>query len=389
MEQIYLDNAATTPLHPQVRNAMMPYLEHFYGNPSSIHRWGRQARLALDDARLILSKAIHAHPSQIVFTSGGTEADNMAIIGAAMANRERGNHIITTQVEHHAVLHTCEFLEKVGYCVTYLPVDHTGKVSVDDYIKAIRPETIVATIMYGNNEVGTIQPIEEIGHISREKGIIFHSDTVQALGIVEINASMLPVDLMSFSAHKIQGPKGVGGLYISKNVLLKPQMFGGAQERNRRAGTENVAGIVGFAEAVKHATANIESKRNHLMKLRRQLVDVLNELLGAENFVFNGNTDHFLPHILNVSFPGTDTEALLMNLDLLGIAVASGSACTSGSLEISHVLEAMGLDDSITRSAVRYSFSSETSEDEVVMAAKKTAEIVTRIRSKNMRNSLS
>ncbi|HZG13542.1 MAG TPA: cysteine desulfurase family protein [Candidatus Bathyarchaeia archaeon] len=374
---VYLDHAATTPVHPRVREAMQPFLGEFYGNPSSLHGFGRQARMAMEKAREELAQILGAEPSQLVFTSGGTEADNMALIGVAMANREKGKHIVTSQIEHHAVLHACEYLEQIGFEVTYLPVDQTGMVSLEELKKAIRPDTILASIIYGNNEVGTIQPIEEIGTFLREQGIVFHTDAVQAFGSVVFEAKKLPVDLLSVSAHKVNGPKGIGALYMSRTVPFLPHMHGGSQERKRRAGTENVAGIVGFAEAAKIAMAEKAERQEKYESFRKRMLAIWQE--AGTTFAVNGHPTHYLPHILNVSFPGVHTETMLMNLDLAGVAAASGSACTSGSLELSHVLQAMKLDEERAKSAIRFSFGITNTLEEVEHAAEKIAEIVNRL----------
>ncbi|WP_139490356.1 cysteine desulfurase family protein [Brevibacillus dissolubilis] len=377
---VYLDHAATTPIHPQVAQAMLPYLTEVYGNPSSIHSFGRQARQALESAREEIADFLGADPKQVVFTSGGTEADNMAIIGVAMANRHKGNHVITSQVEHHAVLHACEYLEKQGFDVTYLPVDQTGQVSVEDLKQAVREDTVLVSIMYGNNEIGTIQPIEEIGPFLQEKGIYFHSDCVQAFGILRVKANELPVDLITVSAHKINGPKGIGALYIGPNVVIEPHVFGGNQERKRRGGTENLASIVGFAEAVKLIRANRQERVDKYLGYRETMLRVFAEE-GIE-YLVNGHPEHFLPHVLNVSFPGISTETMLMNLDIAGIAAASGSACTSGSLELSHVLKAMNLGDQCAKSAIRFSFGTTNTAEEVEKAARDVAKIVKRLAKK-------
>jgi cysteine desulfurase len=383
MKAIYLDHAASTPLHPQVLKQMLPFWSQIYGNPSSMHAWGRASRSALNDARDILAEAIHCSSKEIIWTSGGTESDNLAIFGTMLQTSSATstkNHIITTQIEHHAVLHSCERLERLGFEVTYLPVDSKGLVCIEDLAAAIRPETSLISIIYGNNEVGTIQPIANLGKLAHDHGILFHVDAVQAIGTEEIDLSMLPIDLMSFSAHKIEGPKGVGALYCSSKVKLNPQQFGGSQERKRRAGTENVAGIVGFAAAAKLTMTNRVSNRRHLQKLRQTMLDSLELKLGREAYVVNGHPEHYLPHILNVSFLGIDSETMLMNLDLEGIAAASGSACTSGSLEVSHVLKAMRLPDDVTASAIRFSFGLTNSESEILRCAHIIATIVHRIR---------
>jgi cysteine desulfurase len=376
-ETIYLDHAATTPVHPRVVEAMQPYLTQIYGNPSSLHGYGRDSRMALEKARDEIARFMDADPQTLIFTSGGTEADNTAIIGVAMANRERGKHVITSQVEHHAVLQACEYLEQLGFEVTYLPVDETGMVRVEDVKQALRPDTILVSVMYGNNEVGTIQPIEEIGLLLREHGVYFHTDAVQAFGVLPLKLRELPVDMLSVSAHKINGPKGVGALYLRRNVTFLPHLHGGSQERKRRAGTENVAGIVGFAEAVKVVVEEMEQRVEKYLQMREAMLRVWREEGIA--FHVNGHPEQCLPHILNVSFPGVHTETMLMNLDLAGIAASSGSACTSGSLEISHVLQAMCLRDELTQSAIRFSFGMTNTVEEAARAAKTTAEIVHRL----------
>jgi cysteine desulfurase len=385
MKEIYLDHAASTPLHPQVLEQMLPYWSEFYGNPSSVHAWGRASRSALNDAREILANTIHCASKEIIWTSGGTESDNLAIFGTMLQSSSQTstkNHIITTQIEHHAVLHSCEQLERLGFKVTYLPVDSQGLVCIEDLAAAIRPETALISIIWGNNEVGTIQPIASLGKLAQDNGILFHVDAVQALGTEEIDLSLLPIDLMSLSAHKIEGPKGIGALYCSSKIKLSPQQFGGSQERKRRAGTENVAGAVGFAAAVKLYSNDRISKRQHLQFLRQTMTHELKQQLGSEAFVVNGHAEHYLPHILNISFLGVDTETMLMNLDLEGIAAASGSACTSGSLEVSHVLKAMRLSNEITASAIRFSFGLTNTEDEIVHCVKVIATITKRIRNK-------
>ncbi|SFJ01172.1 cysteine desulfurase family protein [Thermoflavimicrobium dichotomicum] len=375
---IYLDHAATTPLDPRVREVMLPYLTDFFGNPSSIHRFGREVRQAIDRARMQVADALQADPSRIVFTSGGTEADNLAIIGVAAWYKEQGkNHVITSQIEHHAVLDACKYLEREGFQVTYLPVDSQGMIRLADLQQAITPQTSLISIMYGNNEVGTIQPIQEIGEIARSKGVLFHTDAVQAFGMEEINVEQLPVDLMTVSAHKINGPKGVGALYFSKNVHLLPRVFGGAQEKRRRPGTENVPGIVGFGKAAEIAKAERTQHREHMWHLRKRFLDELTA--QGVSFVVNGHPDLTLPHICNISFPGMETETLLINFDLEGIACSSSSACTSGTLTVSHVLKAMRLPEERTRSAVRFSFGKGNTELEMEQAAEKTAKIIRRL----------
>jgi cysteine desulfurase len=349
-----------------------------YGNPSSIHSFGREARHYIDLARETLARSIGAKENEIIFTSGGTEADNMALFGAAESNQHNGKHIITTQVEHHAVLHACQRLEKMGFEVTYLPVDEIGEISLDDLSTALREDTILVSVMYGNNEVGTLQPIKEIGEILKSHQALFHTDAVQAYGIEDINVNELNVDLLAVSAHKINGPKGTGFLYVRDKVKLAPRAFGGEQERKRRAGTENVAAIVGFQEAVKIASEERLVKREKYQGFKKTFI----EKLAAHpiEFSINGLLDKSMPHVLNLSFPGTNVEAMLVNLDLAGIAVSSGSACTAGSIEPSHVLVAMfGKDSDRLINSIRFSFGFNTTEDQIIKTAQETARIVSRL----------
>jgi cysteine desulfurase len=378
MERIYLDHAATTPMHPRVIEKMMEVMNTNFGNPSSIHSFGREARHYIDLARETLARSIGAKENEIIFTSGGTEADNMALFGAAESNQHKGKHIITTQVEHHAVLHACQRLEKMGFEVTYLPVDETGEISLDDLSTALREDTILVSVMFGNNEVGTLQPIKEIGEILKSHQALFHTDAVQAYGIEDINVNELNVDLLSVSAHKINGPKGTGFLYVRDKVKLVPRAFGGEQERKRRAGTENVAAIVGFQEAVKIASEERLVKREKYQGFKKTFV----EKLAAHNIEFsiNGLLEKSMPHILNLSFPGTNVEAMLVNLDLAGIAVSSGSACTAGSIEPSHVLVAMfGKESDVLINSIRFSFGFNTTEDQIIKTAEETERIVSRL----------
>lgn len=383
MSPIYLDHAATTPMHAEVLEAMLPYFTDKFGNASSLHGFGRESRIALSRSRDRLAALIGCLPSELVFTSGGTESDNAAIFGAAARYGTDKKHMITTQAEHHAVLHACEQLEKRGYEVTYLPVDEYGQVRMEELSAAIRDDTFLISVMYGNNEVGTLQPILRIGELARERGIAFHVDAVQALGLLPVDLATMPVDLMSFSAHKIYGPKGVGALYISGRISIPPYLVGGSQERKRRAGTENVAGIVGFAKAAELAVGSQHRNRLHVEMLRQEMIQVFTRELEAGAFMVNGHPTDVLPHILNVSFPGADTETMLMSLDLDGIAAASGSACTSGSLELSHVLRAMQLPESVMRSAIRFSFGFTQNLEQIRTAAQKTATISRRIRNRN------
>ncbi|WP_281888946.1 cysteine desulfurase family protein [Paenibacillus sp. YYML68] len=383
MRRIYLDHAATTPVHPEVVAAMLPYWTEQFGNASSTHEAGRASRNAVQEARDTISAYIGCTPNELVFTSGGTESDNMALFGAVEAYSGKGNHIITTEIEHHAVLHACQRLERMGYEVTYVPVNKYGEVSVTDIKEAIRPNTILISVMFGNNEVGSLQPIHEIGQLARERGIAFHVDAVQALAHVPIDLKQLPVDYMSFSAHKLNGPKGVGALYIARTARFVPQVYGGNQERKRRPGTENTPAIVGFARAVQLFSDNRYEMKQKVATLRQELVNGLEQSLGAGAFRINGNPDpsRVLPHIVNVSFSGVSTETMLMNLDMAGVSAASGSACTSGSLEVSHVLKAMKLPEERTRSAVRFSLGLMNDSEQVREAVQIVETVLRRLRS--------
>nr|WP_246879950.1 cysteine desulfurase family protein [Bacillus suaedae] len=373
---VYVDHAATSPMHPEVLEAMLPYFSASYGNPSSIHQAGRQARQAIDQARRSIAKQLGVDEQTLIFTSGGTEADNLAIIGYASENENKGKHIITSVVEHHAVLHACQELEKRGFEVTYIPVDQSGLIDVQEVQKALRDDTILVTLMFGNNEIGTVQPITEIGNMLLEHQAVFHTDAVQACGAVEINLSDLPVDMLSISAHKINGPKGIGLLYTRQK--LRPLLFGGEQERKRRAGTENVASIVGFAKALEIAEMTMNERRAKYQEFSLLLLDEL--LKNDVTFLVNGHQEKRLPHILNISFPGVNVESMLMNLDLEGIAASSGSACTAGSIEPSHVLVAMfGGEDERVFSAIRFSFGLNNTEDQIKYVAEKTIAIVKRL----------
>ncbi|GIP39250.1 cysteine desulfurase NifS [Paenibacillus sp. J31TS4] len=391
MNRIYLDHAASTPLHPDVLQAMLPVWKETFGNPSSLHAYGREAKAVLDEARRSVARLLKASPRDLIWTSGGTESDNLAVFGVAAAWSARKEasgdmaeagpgHIVTTSVEHHAVLHACERLEQSGYAVTYLPVDNFGRVEPEAVERALRPDTMLISVMYVNNEVGTVQPIEEIGRIARERGIPFHVDAVQALGHLPIDLERLPVDLLSLSAHKIEGPRGIGVLYCSPKLKLVPQLYGGSQERKRRAGTENVAAAVGFAAALERAVRLLPEERSRMEELRALMLAALARELGEEGFTVNGHPEHRAPHILNVSFPGVSTETMLMNLDLAGIAAASGSACTSGALELSHVLRAMRLSEPCASSAIRFSFGSVTTESDVTKTTQVLGTIIRRLR---------
>ena len=376
--KIYMDNAATTPLKREVLDAMMPYLTEEYGNASSIYATGRDAKRALDEARQTVADALGAKANEIYFTSCGSEADNWAIQGVAYANKNRGRHIISSQIEHHAVLHTLQYLEKQGFEVTYLPVDEYGLVRIDDLRDAIRPDTILITIMYANNEIGTIEPISELAQIAREHKIPFHTDAVQAVGHVPINVKELGVDLLSLSAHKLYGPKGVGALYIKNGVKLDNFLHGGAQERGRRAGTENVAGIVGLAKAIELATADIDGNMARLTALRDKLISGIQAQIPYCRL--NGHPTKRLCNNVNFSFEFIEGESLLLMLDMKGVAASSGSACTSGSLDPSHVLLAIGLKHEIAHGSLRLSIGDFTTEEDIDYVLEVLGPIVQRLR---------
>lgn len=378
METIYLDHAATSPVSKEVIQEMTRAMEVVYGNASSIHAAGREARKYLDEARKVLAEKLNAKPTDIILTSGGTEADNMAIFGTAYARAKEGKHIITTQVEHHAVLHACQKLEKEGYAVTYLPVDQTGRVCVEDVQAALTEETILVTIMYGNNEVGTIQPIAEIGQLLKSHSATFHTDAVQAFGIENIDVAEIGVDLLSVSGHKINGPKGIGFLYAKSGSKLTNLLYGGSQEKKRRAGTENIPAVMGLATATKRVAESREENRAKYENYKKILREQFDE--AGISYKVNGNSTHCLPHVFNVMFPGTDVESFLINLDMAGVLVSSGSACTAGSLEPSHVLVAMyGKDAPELRSSVRFSFGLGLTDEFVRQAGQRTTEIVKRL----------
>lgn len=361
---IYMDNAATTAVRPEVLDAMLPYFVEHYGNPSSIHSVGRDARRAVENARRQVAAALGAQPQEIYFTAGGSESDNWAIRSASEMLEKKGKHIITSSVEHHAVLHTCEYLEKHrGYRITYLPVDDTGRVNPADVKNAIAEDTVLITIMAANNEIGTLQPIAEIGRIAKEAGVLFHTDAVQAVGAVPIDVSTLPVDMLSLSAHKFHGPKGVGALYIRKGVRMNNLIYGGAQERNLRAGTENLAAIVGLGKAIEIAVAELPEYTARMTRLRDRLIDgILAEIPETR---LNGHRTERLPANVNVSVRYIEGESLLMRLDLAGVEGSSGSACTSGSLDPSHVLLAIGLPHEIAHGSLRLSLGVSNTEEDV------------------------
>ena len=376
---IYLDNAATTKMKDSVIAAMLPYFSETFGNASSTYTSaGQAARKAMNDAREKVASAIGADSKELFFTSGGSEADNWAIKGVALKNKDKGNHIITTTVEHHAVLHTCEFLEKQGFKVTYVAVDEYGMVNPKDIEEAITDETILVSVMFANNEIGTINPIAEIGKICRDKGVYFHTDAVQAAGAVPIDVKEMNIDLLCMSAHKFHGPKGVGALYIRKGVKIDNLIHGGAQESGRRATTENVAGIVGMAQALTEACENMDEKTKKLTALRDKLIDTILETVPYTRL--NGHRTKRLPNNTSFCFRYIEGESLLLSLDMMGYVVSSGSACTSGSLDPSHVLLGIGLPHEIAHGSMRVSLSEFTTEEEIDSFIKSVGPIVQRLR---------
>ncbi|MFH0931696.1 MAG: cysteine desulfurase NifS [Candidatus Zixiibacteriota bacterium] len=376
--KIYLDHNATTPVHAEVLEAMLPFYKEGFGNASSIHSFGREAKVALEESREKIAKLLNVDPLEIYFTSGGTESDNLAIKGIAWANRKKGNHIITSQIEHHAILESCKFLEREGFEVTYLPVDNYGLVDPDELKKNIKKETILVSIMYTNNEVGTIEPIEELSKITRENGVYFHTDAVQSTGKIKIDVNKLNVDLLSLSAHKFYGPKGVGAIYIKRGVRLTPLAHGGHHEKARRAGTENVPGIVGLAKALETANRDMEKEDKRLKNLSKRFFEKIKEKIS--DVYLNGHPELRIPNTLNLSFKGVEGESIILSLDLKGIAVASGSACTSGSLEPSHVLSAMEVPPDLAQSSLRFSFGRSNTIDDIDYVVEVLPEIVSRLR---------
>lgn len=378
MKRIYFDHSATTPVDTQVATLMVEYMTEKFGNPSSVHAFGRESRKAVDEARENMAALLGANANEIYFTSGGTEGDNLALKGVAYANRKKGNHIITSSIEHHAILHTCEQLEKEGFTVTYLPVDEHGMVRLDDIKQAITDKTILISIMLANNEVGTIQPVKEIGSLAREKGIYFHTDAVQAVGSIPIDVKDMNIDLLSLSGHKFHGPKGAGALYIRRGVRIEAIQHGGGHERNMRAGTENVPGIVGLGKAAEIAKNEMEKKIAHITSLRDKLINGIMEKIPHTKL--NGHPTERLPGNANFSFHYLEGESLLLNLDLKGIAASSGSACTSGSLDPSHVLLAMGLTHEVAHGSLRLTLGRGNTEAEVDYCLEVLPEIVDRLR---------
>ena len=379
MKQIYLDHNATTPVHKEVLEAMMPYFSEDYGNASSVYSMGQKARQAVNEARETIGNALGTEATDIIFTSGGTESNNFAIKGVVMANLNKGRHIITSSMEHPAVLAPCRFIEKeLGLNVTYLPVDKYGVVDIGKLKDAIRKDTILISIMFANNETGTIQPVKEIARIAAENKIYFHTDTVQALGKIPIDVEEFGIDLCSFSGHKLYGPKGIGALYIRKGVKIAAFQHGGHQERNKRAGTENVPGIVGFAKAVEIAHRDMKKNDAYLKKLTKKMWEGLNKEL--KEIYLNGHPENRLSSTLNISFKYIEGESMVLNFDMKGISASTGSACTSGSLEPSHVLTAMGIPPDMAQGSVRFSFGYENTEEDVDYCLAEIPPIVEKLR---------
>lgn len=378
MKNIYFDNAATTKLDDEVLKEMLPYLKDNYGNPSSIYKLGREARKAIEDSREKIAKVLNCKANEIYFTAGGSESDNTAIKGIAKANKKRGNHIITSKIEHPAVLETCKQLEKERFEITYISVDEKGIVDLEELKKSIKPTTILITIMFANNEIGTIQPIEEIGKIAKGNNIYFHTDSVQAVGSIKIDVQKLNIDSLSLSGHKFYGPKGVGALYVKTGVPFEKFISGGHQERNKRAGTENVAGIVGIGKAIELAYENLDEYNKKIKELRDYYVKQVEEKIPY--IKINGDMEKRLPGNSNISFRFIEGEGLLLNLDLKGICASSGSACTSGSLDPSHVLLAIGLPHEIAHGSLRVSIGKYNTKEEIDYLIENLMEIVTRLR---------
>ena len=375
---IYLDNAATTKTAPEVVDAMLPYFSEYYGNASTIYSLGAESKKAMDHARQTIADSLGAKPEEIYFTAGGSESDNWALKATAEAYASKGKHIITTKIEHHAILHTCEYLEKRGFEITYLNVDRDGLISLDELKAAIRPDTILISVMFANNEIGTIEPIAEIGEIAKEHGVLFHTDAVQAYAQVPINVDEMHIDMLSASGHKVNGPKGIGFLYIRKGVKIRSFVHGGAQERSRRAGTENIPGIVGLGAAVERAMRIMDTKTRKEIELRDYLIGRLeNEI---PHCWLNGHRTKRLPNNINFSFLFIEGESMLIMLDMKGICASSGSACTSGSLDPSHVLLAIGLKHEEAHGSLRLTLSEESTKEEMDIVAEEVKKIVQRLR---------
>ncbi len=375
---IYMDNAATTPMHPEVLKAMMPYLTDEYANPSTLYSFAGKPRQAIEDARNLVASLIGANAKEIYFTSGATESDNWAIKGTAYALESKGRHIITSAIEHHAVIEPCQFLKKQGFEITFLPVDSDGLVDPNDVRNAITDQTILISIMHSNNEIGVIEPIAEIGAIAREKGILFHTDATQSVGKVPLDVNQLNVDMLSLSAHKFYGPKGVGALYIRKGVRIANFMHGGGQENGKRAGTHNVPGIVGLGKAAELAKETMAEESQYLTRLRDKLIEGI--LTKIPDSRLNGHPTKRLPNIVNVSIKGVEGESMIISLDMLGICSSSGSACTSGTLEASHVLLALGLTHELAHGSLRLSLGRENTEEDVDAVLNALPGIVERLR---------
>ncbi len=378
MKRIYLDHNSTTPLHPEVLEAILPYYKEAFGNPSTIYSFGQETRKATDEARDKVANLIGASPEEIIFTSGGTEADNLALKGVAAALEKKGKHIVASSIEHHAVLSTLKYLEKRGYKVSFLPVDEYSFLNPKKVKEAITSQTILISVMHANNEVGTIEPISEIGEIARKTGIYLHTDAVQTIGKIKVNVDDLKVDLLSLSAHKFYGPKGAGALYVRKGTRIYPLLHGGYQERRRRAGTENVAGIVGLGKAAEIASKEMVQQSRRESNLRDRLEKMIKENISYCRL--NGHPTQRLPNTLNLSFEFIEGESLILNLDLKGIAVSTGSACTSGSLEPSHVLMAMGVAPEIAQGSIRFSLGRDNRKEDIDYTVENLVEIVTRLR---------
>jgi len=382
MKTIYLDHAATTPVRQEVLDAMLPYFSEIFGNASSIHLGGQRARKALENARRVITGCIGADLNEVFFTSGGTESDNLAIKGVAHANKTKGVHLITTKIEHHAVLNCCKSLEKEGFEITYLPVDQSCIVLLPALEEAIRPDTVLISVMLANNETGTLQPVSEIAAIARKRGVLFHTDAVQAVGKIPVKVNELGIDLLSISGHKIYGPKGIGALYIRKGTRISSLLHGGLHERQMRAGTENIPAIVGLAKALELAQTDLPSAIKHLTGLRDRLEQGIREKIS--HVYINGHPIQKLPNILNVSFEFIDGERLLIDLDTRGIAVSTGSACTVGATQPSHVLQAMGLKPTLIQGSIRFSLGRENTESEIDFVIDSLVEIVSQLRKANL-----
>ncbi len=379
MEYIYLDYNSTTPVDPEVADLMRQVMVDNYGNPSSVHSLGNRARVAVESAREKVAAILGAEPTEIYFTSGGTEADNIALKGAALAQKAKGNHIITSRIEHHAVLESAHYLEKNGYSATYLGCGIDGIVSVEELRAALTPQTTVVSVMMANNETGMIQPIKDMAALCREKGVVFHTDAVQAVGKLPVKVSTLGVDLLSLSAHKFYGPRGIGALYIRKGVKVTPLFHGGSHERRKRAGTENSPAIVGMARAMEIADAKRESEHKRLTELGEYFIAQVQTKI--KDVYLNGSRENRVPSTVNLSFKGVEGEAIILSLDMKGIEVSSGSACTSGSLQASHVLTAMGIDTLLAQGSIRFSLGRQTTKEDLDFTISVLPEIIDRLRS--------